>query len=93
MAFKVYWDNGGEACGTFPYEFDTEADAQEWADNWARERNLEDLGLDDAEVEERGGEDCYTAEVIEVEDEPDTEGEGWSEMDELRKAGLNMGRP
>ncbi len=68
MAFKVNWDNGGEACGTFPYTFDTEEEAQAWADGWARERNFEDLGFDEAEVEERGGEGCYTAEVIEEED-------------------------
>lgn len=66
MAFKVLWDNGAEACGEFPYTFDTEEEAQAWADNWARERNFEDLGLDEAEVEERGGEGCYTAEVIEA---------------------------
>jgi len=67
--YAVNWDNGSEACGTFPERFDTEAEAEEFATNWARERNLEDLGLDDAAVEERGGEGCYTAEVIEV-DEP-----------------------
>lgn len=64
--FAVNWDNGNGACGTFPERFDTEAEAEIWADNWARERNLEDLGLPEDEVEERGGEGCYTAEVIEV---------------------------
>ena len=93
MAFKVNWDNGAEACGTFPNDFDTETEAQEWADNWANERNLEDLGLTPEDVDELGGAGCYTAEVIEVEDEPDNEGNGWSEMDELRQAGLNRGRP
>lgn len=93
MKYKVYWDNGGDACGTFPYVFDTEEEAQEFAGNWSQERNLEDLGLTLAEVEECGGEECYTAEVIEVEDEPDTEGEGWDPIGDLHKAGLNMGRP
>ena len=67
--YAVNWDNGNGACGTFPERFDAEAEAEEFATDWARERNLEELGLDDAAVEERGGEGCYTAEVIEV-DEP-----------------------
>ncbi len=73
MTYAINWDNGGEACGTFPQRFDNEPDAEAWAENWARERNLEDLGMSDADVEECGGEGCYTAEVIEVEDEPDEE--------------------
>jgi hypothetical protein len=73
--YFVNWDNGGEASGTFPQAFDTEAEAQAFADQWAEERNLEDLGLTDEDVEERGGEGCYTAEVIEEEigPEPDEE--------------------
>jgi hypothetical protein len=69
MTYRVNWDNGGEACGTFPEVFATETAAEEFAVWWAREQNLEVLGLTDAEVEERGGEGCYTAEVIEVEEE------------------------
>jgi hypothetical protein len=69
MPYYVNWDNGSEACGTFPQAFDTEAEAQAFADHWAEERNLEDLGLTSEDVEDRGGEGCYTAEVIEVEPE------------------------
>ncbi len=73
MTYKVNWDNGNSGCGTFPDVFQTEAEAEAFAENWARERNLEDLGLTDAEVEECGGEGCYTAEVIVVEDTPDVD--------------------
>jgi len=68
--YRVNWDNGNGACGTFPNKFESEADAQAFADNWMNDRNLEDLGLTLQDVEERGGEGCYTAEVIEIE-EPD----------------------
>jgi len=67
--YAVNWDNGSEACGTFPYRWDTYEDAEAFATEWAHDRNLEDLGLSDAEVDEAGGEGCYTAEVIEVEEE------------------------
>jgi len=67
--YAVNWDNGASACGTFPDRFATEEEAETFAENWARERNLEDLGLTDEQVEELGGEGCYTAEVIEVEEE------------------------
>ena len=73
--YAVNWDNGGSACGTFPNRFNTEEEAEAFAENWARERNLEDLGLNDAQVEERGGEGCYTAEVIEIEDEDEIDPE------------------
>jgi hypothetical protein len=69
VAFKVNWDNGNSACGTFPQQFTTRDEAEGFAETWARERNLEDLGMSDADVDECGGEGCYTAEV--VEDEPD----------------------
>lgn len=55
--YKVYWDNGSEACGTFPNEFDTEEEAQEFADNWMAEMNATD-GLDPED------EKSYFAEVI-----------------------------
>jgi hypothetical protein len=55
--YKVNWDNGKEACGTFPYVFDTEADAQAFADEWMHESNVRD-GCDP--------DDGYSAEVIEV---------------------------
>jgi hypothetical protein len=67
--YQVNWDNGGSACGTFPDVFNTRAEAQEFADVWAAERNLEDLGLTDEQVNECGGDGCYTAEVIETDGE------------------------
>ena len=67
--YAVNWDNGGEACGTFPQRYDTYQDAEAFASYWARERNLEDLGMWDEDVEACGGEGCYTAEAIEVEEE------------------------
>jgi hypothetical protein len=74
MKYAVNWDNGNSACGTFPDRFDTEAEAEAFADYWARERNLEDLGMTDEDVEACGGEGCYTAEVIEL-DEPEIDPE------------------
>jgi len=57
--YAVNWDNGASACGTFAERFDTQAEAQAWADAWAFERNLDE--------EQPDGEGCYTAEVIEIE--------------------------
>jgi hypothetical protein len=68
MTWKVNWDNGSEACGTFPQAFDTEEAAEAFAENWAEERNLEDLGMTNEDVEAVGGEGCYTAEAIEVDE-------------------------
>ena len=79
IKYAVAWDNGNHASGTFPDRFDTEEEAQTFADNWADERNREDLSLTPEQVDECGGEGCYTAEVVEV-DEPteyEREGEGW----------------
>jgi hypothetical protein len=66
--FKVYWDNGASACGTFDDVFDTREAAQEFADTWAADMNRECEGKSPDEVEACGGEDCYTAEVIEATD-------------------------
>lgn len=64
MSFRVNWDNGAHACGTFPDVFDTYEEAEAFASEWASECNLRDFG----EAEPEG--DCYTAEVIEVEGAP-----------------------
>ncbi len=81
--FAVNWDNGNGACDTFDERFESEQDAQDFADNWCRTMNSLEADYDG-----------YTAEVIELEDEPDTEGEGWDEMGELRQAALDhRGRP
>jgi hypothetical protein len=86
--FRVNWDNGNDACGTFPEDHPTDEVAQAVADAWAAESNARD-GLD---PEAEGG---YTAEVIPVEI-PDPEAEiedPAAEMQELEKAALNMGQP
>lgn len=63
-AFKVSWDNGESACGTFPYEFATEQEAEDFGLNWQLEMNA----IDGTSPEDSG----YTYEVDEVEiDVPD----------------------
>ena len=77
MKFKVYWDNGASACGTFPYEFDTYEEADAFGKNWADESNLRDFCTTEpwngfmAEEEPSGNEgpfydDGYSYEVVEV---------------------------
>ncbi len=86
--FRVYWDNGAEACGTFDDDYPTHEAAQQAADDWAAESNARD-GIDPDR------ESGYTAEAIEVEvPDPDAEVEDpGAQMEELRKAALNRGRP
>jgi hypothetical protein len=84
--FRVYWDNGAEACGTFDDDYPTHEAAQQAADDWAAESNARD-GIDPDR------ESGYTAEAIEVEvPDPDVEDPA-AQMEELRKAALNRGRP
>ena len=85
MKYKVNWDNGANACGTFQETFDTEQDAQDFGENWV----VEMTAVTEPDPDWEG----YSFEVIEVEDESDTEGEGWDENAELRQAALNCGRP
>ena len=75
MKYKVNWDNNENACGTFSNVFETEVEAQAFADNWMAEMNGEARGrgeLTDEQIEEGEG---YSAEVIEVEDEPEVDDE------------------
>lgn len=58
--FKVNWDNGASACGTFPYDFDTYEEAKAFGEDWANESNLRDFGTMEPD------EDCYTFDVIEL---------------------------
>ena len=83
--YKVYWDNGAEACGTVPDTFDTEEEAMEFGENWVLEMTqlTPDMDPDD--------EEGYSFDVIEIE-ETDPEGEGW-DQNEVYKAGLSNGRP
>jgi hypothetical protein len=69
VKYKVSWDNGASACGTFPQVFDTEEDAQAFADEWVMEMDSTAMaeGMSEEDIEDGLG---YSAEVIEVEDEP-----------------------
>lgn len=58
--FKVYWDNGASGCGTFPQVYETEAEAQAFADRWVAEMCAQD-GLDPE------GPEVYFAEVVPAE--------------------------
>jgi hypothetical protein len=57
--YKVNWDNGNGACGTFSNVFDTEEAAQAFAEDWV----VEMTNTIDADDETAEG---YSAEVIEV---------------------------
>lgn len=60
--YKIYWDNGDSACGTFEQEYATEEAAQQDADDITAENIAQGVWDED------GG-----CEVIEI-DVPDTEG-------------------
>ena len=57
----VAWDNGLNACGTFPWPFDTEKQAQRFADDWAAEMRA----IDPPDPDDESG-DTYTAEPVRV---------------------------
>jgi hypothetical protein len=42
MIFKVNWDNGNHACGTFPCEFKTFKEADEYGTNWVFDMKFAD---------------------------------------------------
>lgn len=42
--YKVVWDNGASASGTFPYEFSSRKEADDYGKDWADESNLRDFG-------------------------------------------------
>lgn len=83
--YKVNWDNGASACGTFHDEFETHEDASDFASDWVSEMCAAS-GIDP------DSEEAYFAEVFESM-VPDLEGEGWDQVGELHKAGLSVGRP
>jgi hypothetical protein len=49
--WRIYWDNGGDACGTFPWDFDSEAKAQAEADRIAAENIAEGVWSDEGGCE------------------------------------------
>lgn len=61
MAYKVNWDNGNHACGTFPQTFETEELAEAFAEDWV----VEMTGLIEDDYDGEG----YSAEVILIEEE------------------------
>lgn len=84
--FRINWDNGAEACGTFPDDYPTYDAAQAAGDTWANECNARD-GIDP------GSEQAYTAEAVPVEI-PDPDAEAFAvEIEELQKAALSNGQP
>jgi hypothetical protein len=60
--YRVVWDNGADATGTFPCDFDTREDADAYGREWADECNMRDFGTLDPD-------DGYTYEVVDVPDE------------------------
>lgn len=45
--YLIYWDNGADACGTFPWEYATEAEAQRDADAITAENIAEGIWDED----------------------------------------------
>mgnify|MGYP006295388319 CR=1 FL=1 len=89
----VNWDNGANACGTFPFRFATEEEAQAYADDWVSTSTVEwDLAEDDELPSAEpfyhkcsGCEDCCTEEcegcAYCYEDPDDYRGMGWVGFD------------
>lgn len=75
--YKVYWDNGGDACGTLEDIFETEAEAAAAAENIQ----------DDALANDVWDEDGYAEAIaVQVPIEPKPEEDTWTE---LRRTALN----
>lgn len=60
MKYRVNWDNGASACGTFSEVFDTYEEADAYGREWAYESNIRDFGTPETDG------DCYTYDVVEV---------------------------
>lgn len=56
--YRVNWDNGAEACGTFPYTFSSEQDAEDFGNDWVAEMTA--VSEPDPDYE-----DGYSFEIIE----------------------------
>lgn len=83
--YRINWDNGANACGTFPWTYATEEEAQRAAANIEAENLASDVWDEDG-----------SCEVISVEEpvEPSEEAIEEAHADEtLRKAALNRGQP
>ncbi len=50
MPYKVYWDNGNDACGTFPEVYDTEEEAEAAAADIFRENCAQGIWLEEEEA-------------------------------------------
>jgi hypothetical protein len=66
ILYAVRWDNGGHGSGLFPNRFYSAQDAQSFAEQWANERNQDDLGLTPEQAAEFDCDGVYSAEVIEI---------------------------
>jgi hypothetical protein len=77
--YRIYWDNGNNACGTFPQQYETEEQAEAAANAIEAENIAEGIWDSDG-----------SCEVIseEIADEYDCD-----EYGDLLKAGLSRGQP
>ena len=57
LHYIVVWDNGSNASGDFPMEFDSAEDAKEFGDNWVKEITEVDPNLEDTD-------EGYTYEIV-----------------------------
>jgi len=80
IKYAVVWDNGANACGTFSDRFDTEEEAEAWGNEWADECNLRDFGTTEPDG------DCYTFDVVEVDEPTDDEKDAHEGADHERMA-------
>lgn len=80
--YLINWDNGGDACGTFPWEYATEAEADEAAESIRAENVAQGIWDEDG---------CCEVISREVPDEEDMEDE--DEYAILQKAALSNGQP
>lgn len=83
--YRINWDNGANACGTFPWTYATEEEAEREAECIEKENRAQDIWTMDG-----------VCEVIECQEpvEPSEEEIEEAHADEtLRKAALNRGQP
>lgn len=86
MPFKINWDNGNDACGTFMWEWETEEAATEFGNDWVDT-------MTSLSPELHPDQEGYSFYVFETEEAADTEGEGWDPAFDNHNAGLSQGRP
>jgi hypothetical protein len=86
--YKVSIDNGANYCGGLPGTFDTYKDAEDAGNDWLQQFYIDNDILPEDQEDDEAGFDVHEVEEV------DTEGEGWNQDEELRKAALDhKGRP